>query len=551
MKLKQTFLSLLLLLGTMATMQCKELLLRMKRGARSRRAPCKDPSTQQRYQRNENWLRYVNAHVEYCRCESRGSFCHRVPVKVCTKAQCSNGGHCWEALYSPSLFVCVCRPGYSGTHCEIDNKAVCYEDAGDTYSGMWSMTNGGIECLNWDNDALAEGYNARQPGALKLGLGKHNYCRNPDKSTKPWCYIFKAGKYLWDYCTIPPCSNKKHTCASGMGTDYRGRHSHTVSGAACMRWDSDVLRSTTYNAWSTRAKELGLSSHNYCRNPDRDLHPWCHVDKDGKKKWEYCDVPACSTCGMRRPNTVQERIVGGSYSQIQSHPWQAAIFAKSRGVEYFFCGGILISPCWVLSAAHCFTNRRDAQSLKIVFGRTSRVKPEKDEQVFEMEKYILHKHFVPETYDNDIVLLKLKPKSGKCTTETDFVRAVCLPEPGLKLPAWTECEISGYGKHKESSPFYSERLKEGHVRLYPDRECTPERLYNRTVTKNMLCAGDTRELDDACKGDSGGPLVCLNEGRMNLMGIISWGVKCGLKGVPGVYTNVIRYLSWIRENMTA
>lgn len=49
------------------------------------------------------------------------------------------------------------------------------------------------------------------------------------------------------------------------------------------------------------------------------------------------------------------------------------------------------------------------------------------------------------------------------------------------------------------SPFYSERLKEGHVRLYPDRRCTPQQLSNRTITQNMLCAGDTRQLDDACK----------------------------------------------------
>lgn len=51
------------------------------------------------------------------------------------------------------------------------------------------------------------------------------------------------------------------------------------------------------------------------------------------------------------------------------------------------------------------------------------------------------------------------------------------------------------------------------------------------------------------QGDSGGPLVCLNNGQMNLLGIISWGVGCGKKGIPGVYTKVVHYLSWIQENM--
>lgn len=49
------------------------------------------------------------------------------------------------------------------------------------------------------------------------------------------------------------------------------------------------------------------------------------------------------------------------------------------------------------------------------------------------------------------------------------------------------------------SPFYSERVKQGHVRLWPQDRCVPEKLSGRLVTSNMLCAGDTRGLDDACK----------------------------------------------------
>nr|XP_056715956.1 tissue-type plasminogen activator [Euleptes europaea] len=551
MKLEQELFPLLLLLGAIATFQCREVPLRTKRGARSS-AICFDPSTRRIFHEMESWLRREKKRIEYCRCEDGFSRCHAVPVRACAHAQCNNRGICQEALYSPSHFICSCLPIFSGERCEIDAEATCYKDKGVKYRGKWSMTDSGVECLNWYLNALEEKqYNGHRPDAMQLGLGNHNYCRNPDGDIKPWCHVFKSGLYSSEYCSIFSCSHSKDTCVSGKGTTYRGGHSHTESGATCLKWDSKILTGQFYTARKTNARQLGLGSHNYCRNPDNDIRPWCHILNGRKISWEFCRVPSCPTCGLRKRNKPRFRILEGLDSDIQSHPWQAAIFAQYRRVreDYFLCGGILINSCWVLSAAHCFEDGFLVNRLKVVLGRTSRVTPEENEQQFEVETYIRHENFDQITYDNDIILLKLKSSSEECAKETDTVRAVCLPEPGLKLPAWTECEISGYGKQDESSPFYSERLKEGHVRIYPDSYCTPQRLFNRTVTENMLCAGDSRQLDDACKGDSGGPLVCLKDGRFTLIGIISWGVGCGKKDVPGVYTNVVRYLSWIQENM--
>ncbi|XP_009899932.2 tissue-type plasminogen activator isoform X2 [Dryobates pubescens] len=544
---------LLLLVGAVVTAQCQGLHLRFKRGARSR-AICTDKSSGEIYQHRGTWLRLSGSRIEYCRCDSGWSRCHTVPIRACTRNKCYNGGQCSQAYYSPQLFLCQCHQGFSGKQCEIDTEAKCYKDAGGAYRGTWSTTESGTECLPWNSNGLMEQrYSARREDAAELGLGNHNYCRNPDEDSRPWCYIYKGGKYSWEHCSVPSCSKAGSiSCKSGRGTDYRGTQSVSRSGVTCLKWNSRILANRVYTAWRKDASQLGLGAHNFCRNPDNDSKPWCHVLKGNQLTWEYCNVPTCSSCGLRRRRAPQYRIKGGSRADIAAHPWQAAIFVQYRRApgEHFLCGGILISSCWVLSAAHCFEEGFSKSQLKIVLGRTSRATPEENEQKFQVKNYIVHQQFDSENFNNDIALLQLNSNTEDCAVETDTVRAACLPTPQLQLPDWTECEISGYGRDEEFSPFYSEQLKEGHVRLFPASRCTAQHLDNRTVTDNMLCAGDTRNLDDACKGDSGGPLVCMREERMFLIGIISWGIGCGRKDKPGVYTNVSRYLDWIQDNMT-
>ncbi|XP_004483245.1 tissue-type plasminogen activator [Dasypus novemcinctus] len=549
-----------LLCGMVSAFPRQDVPRRVGRGGRSYRVTCRDEKTQMVYRQHESWLRPMlrSNRVEYCWCNGGRSQCHSVPVKSCSEPRCFNGGTCLQALYF-SDFVCQCPEGFVGKSCEIEASATCYKDEGASYRGTWSTVESGAECVNWNSSALAlQPYNGRRPNAALLGLGNHNYCRNPDGDLKPWCYVFKMGKYTAEFCTTPACSRgKNEDCYSEKGLEYRGTHSRTKSGATCLQWNSVKLMGKIYTTRKSNAQELGLGKHNYCRNPDGDAKPWCHVQKYGKLTWEYCDVPQCSTCGLRQYKQPQFRIKGGLFADITSHPWQAAIFVKNRRSpgERFLCGGILVQSCWVLSAAHCFLERFPPHHLRVVLGRTYRLVPGEEEQQFEVEKYIVHSAFDDDTYDNDIALLQLKSDSLSCAQESKAVGAVCLPEAGLRLPDWTECELSGYGRHEASSPFYSERLKEGHVRLYPASRCTSQHLFNRTVTENMLCAGDTRSggaqtnLHDACQGDSGGPLVCMKDNRMTLVGIISWGLGCGQKDIPGVYTKVANYLDWIQDNM--
>lgn len=65
------------------------------------------------------------------------------------------------------------------------------------------------------------------------------------------------------------------------------------------------------------------------------------------------------------------KVVGGALSAVERHPWMAAVFSRSSRGRTFTCGGSLISPCWVLTAAHCFpdgsvhkTNRTDEKKVQ-------------------------------------------------------------------------------------------------------------------------------------------------------------------------------------------
>uniref|UniRef100_A0A8C5QYR9 Plasminogen activator n=1 Tax=Leptobrachium leishanense TaxID=445787 RepID=A0A8C5QYR9_9ANUR len=521
---------------------------RTKRGTRTAKSVCVERFSGRIFSGGDSWLRPAGKRVEFCRCEDGRRKCHSVPVEACSVQRCYNGGVCRQAVYS-SHFLCQCINGFKGENCETDTREPCYEGSGITYRGTHSVTKSGAVCVNWISDGLSDKqYNGHHRNAKQLGLGNHNYCRNPDSDTKPWCHVFKDGTYGWEYCNVSACSSGSRACYYDRGTTYRGSQSVTLSGSRCLRWDSPLVQPKVFTAWHNNARGFGIGSHNYCRNPDNDIRPWCHVAKGTEIGWEFCDFPRCAYCGTRRPSVPQYRILGGKGAQITSHPWQAAIYSVSRRGELFLCGGTLIHNCWVMSAAHCFTEVKQITQIRVILGRTMRVVPGMEEQRFSVEQKFAHPNYNEKTYDNDIVLLKIRSASGTCAVETESTRPACLPEPGLSLPDWTECEMSGFGKTEEFSYLYSDQLKEGRVRLYPDKLCTSNRLANRTVTSNMLCAGDTRNIDDACQGDSGGPLVCPHDNRMHILGIISWGVGCGKKDTPGVYTRVSRYLDWIQKH---
>ncbi|XP_053524436.1 hyaluronan-binding protein 2 [Artibeus jamaicensis] len=478
----------------------------------------------------------------------------------CLPNPCGHGGDC---LVSGDTFTCSCPAPFSGRTCQnVQNQ--CKENSC-----------GQGECLV-----------IQSPPYYRCAC-KHPY-RGPDCSTAvPACRpnpcqnggtCSRHRRRSRFTCTCPDqfkgkfCEIGSDDCYVGDGFSYRGKVSKTINQHSCLYWNSHLLLQEHYNTFMEDAEAHGIGEHNFCRNPDGDKKPWCFIKVNSAKvKWEYCDVSACSALDITDPEEgpsepptklpgfdscgkteVTERkikkIFGGFKSTAGKHPWQVSL-QTSLPLSTFmpkghFCGGSLIHPCWVLTAAHCTDIR--AKNLKVVLGDQDLKKTEFHEQTFGVEAIFKYSHYheVDEIPYNDIALLKLKPVNGHCALESKYVKTVCLPDG--PFTSGTECHISGWGVTETGEG--SRQLLDAKVKLIANTVCNSRKLYNRMIDETMICAGNLQKPGgDTCQGDSGGPLTCEKDGTYYVYGIVSWGQECGKK--PGVYTQVTKFVNWIKATI--
>ncbi|RVE64828.1 hypothetical protein OJAV_G00129780 [Oryzias javanicus] len=194
----------------------------------------------------------------------------------------------------------------------------------------------------------------------------------------------------------------------------------------------------------------------------------------------------CSDCGVSKSEPYS-RIVGGNKTDIADYPWQVSLQVNGQHT----CGGSLVSPRWIVTAAHCFN------------GLSSPI------------------------------------------TVGDYRRPVCLPPKDLDLASQTRLFVTGWGYLTEEGSV-SSTLQEAEVPLIDWTTCSKLPIYGNALTKRMICAGYLGGEVDACKGDSGGPLVHFLGHQWTLVGVVSWGIGCARANNPGVYTNVDEMLNWIQ-----
>ncbi|MFE0511914.1 trypsin-like serine protease [Streptomyces sp. NPDC058964] len=249
--------------------------------------------------------------------------------------------------------------------------------------------------------------------------------------------------------------------------------------------------------------------------------------------------------------TVDPKIIGGSETTITSAPWMAQLwYYDDKGTTSesddigFFCGGSVVSPTKILTAAHCVKGYNWAANGAILTG-TSQL-PTSDSSgntdlhggtATAVLRQWNHPSYSSTTIDNDIAVLTLaapvKATPIRMTTSGDTA----------SYAANTSAKLYGWGRTSSTTQDISQTLKTATLPIQSDTTCSG--YYGTDFVKgHMVCAGDPATGSDtgttsACNGDSGGPLVV--NGR--IVGVVSWGVvDCVEKGAYSVFTKVSTYV---------
>nr|XP_036278473.1 transmembrane protease serine 11D-like [Pipistrellus kuhlii]KAF6394062.1 transmembrane serine protease 11D [Pipistrellus kuhlii] len=243
-------------------------------------------------------------------------------------------------------------------------------------------------------------------------------------------------------------------------------------------------------------------------------------------------------CGAH-PNLIslsEERVMGGTKAEEGDWPWQVSL--QLNGVHH--CGGVLISNTWILTAAHCFRSYSDPRRWTATFGISTAFPVVRKA----IRTILIHNNYKAISHENDIAAVKLVDG----VTFTKNIHRVCLPEATQNISPGCTAYVTGWGSRTfDSNPVPV--LEQGRVYIISNNVCNAPNSYDGAVLSSMLCAGVPGGGVDACRGDSGGPLVQQDTRRLwFLVGIVSWGIQCGLPDKPGVYTRVTSYRDWIAEH---
>ncbi|XP_033487896.1 transmembrane protease serine 2 [Epinephelus lanceolatus] len=246
----------------------------------------------------------------------------------------------------------------------------------------------------------------------------------------------------------------------------------------------------------------------------------------------------CTDCGSGMNSS---RASGGQLASPGAWPWQVSL----QVAGFHRCGGAIISPYWIVTAAHCVARTSSPADWAVYAGIVDPLGTLFN-PAYSVSHIIAHEGFNSVTRRNDIALMRLsKPLD---ITASSNIGPVCLPNVDVNISVPQKGWITGFNRTINGDSG-SPHLMEAQVSLIDTADCNSSIAYNGRISQDMLCARGTEAVADMCHADSGGPLVSLKDGVWWLVGDSIWGGHCTEQNKPGVYGNITYFLDWIYRQM--